>query len=74
VIIFTILPLTLSKVFQKTSILPTVYPTALMPEEWTLFQTSWKVGFTPLNYGQHDGDILRLEMGVIITIKLLHST
>src|SRR6202051_1105296 len=29
----------------------------LMPEECTLFQTNWKVGFTPLNYGQHDGDI-----------------
>src|SRR5882762_11300812 len=29
----------------------------LMPEECTLFQTNWKVRFTPLNYGQHDGDI-----------------
>jgi hypothetical protein len=30
----------------------------LMPEECTLFQTNWKVGFTPLNYGQHDSSDL----------------
>src|SRR5882762_4837095 len=42
----------------------------LMPEECTLFQTNWKVRFTPLNYGQHGGDIPQTYKGVINQNKL----